>query len=193
MPMKFLLTAAAVVMASACAPSINVTTDVAPDAAFSNLRTFRIMTPPTRADGRTLPANDPMLVNSITNQALQSSIAEGFRARGYRPDDSAPDFTIAYYATARERLDVTLWNYGYPGRWGGWRGGPEYVATPYTQGTVIIDIVNPKSKELLWRGRGQAATSDDPVEFQKSVRETVQAIIRKFPGSPNRVAAGHSG
>ncbi len=83
---------------------------------------------------------------------------------------------------------MSLWDYGYPGRWGGWRGGPTYIARPYTEGTIIIDVVDARTKALLWRGRGRSATSDDPMEFQKSIRHAVLAIVKKFPAGANRVA-----
>lgn len=179
---------AASVTLAACGPSIRITTTVAPGANFSLLHKFRILTPPPRRDGRRMP-DDPMLVNSITNQALLAGITDAFIARGYALDPTAPDFTIAYYASARERLDVTLWNYGYPGRWGGWYPPPAYAVIPYKEGTVIIDVLDAKGTELLWRGRGDAVTTDDPAEFQRNLREAVQAIVQKFPPAVKSVIA----
>lgn len=173
--------AAAIAFAvSACGPSIRVTTTAAPDVSFAQLHKFRILTPPPRSNGRPLP-DDPMLVNSISNQVLHTSITDAFLARGYTLDPNAPDFTVAYYASARERLNVMLWDYGYPGRWGGWRGPGPVEISPYTEGTVIVDVINAQTKELLWRGRGQAVTSNDPAEYQQHLRDAVQAIVRKFP------------
>ncbi|MFI5280813.1 MAG: DUF4136 domain-containing protein [Gemmatimonadales bacterium] len=189
MKTRFWLAAVTAMTVTACGPSIRVTTTVAPDASFTELRKFRILTPPARRDGRRIP-NDPMLVNSITNQALLTNITDAFIGRGYALDPAAPDFTIAYYASARERLDVTQWNYGYPGRWDGWHpSGAVMSAVPYTEGTVIIDVINPKNNELLWRGRGQSVTSTDPAEFQKDLRDAVQAIVRKFPAAVTHIAA----
>lgn len=173
--------------ASACGPSIRVTTTAAPNATFMQLHKFRILTPPPRSNGRSLP-DDPMLVNSISNQVLHTSITDAFLSRGYALDPTAPDFTVAYYASAREKLNVRLWDYGYPGRWGGWRGPEAVELSPYTEGTVIIDVVNAQTKELLWRGRGQAVTSNDPAEYQQHLRDAVQAIVRKFPMA-SRLAA----
>jgi hypothetical protein len=183
------LAAAAVALAS-CGPAVRVSTTVAPNARFEHLGRFRVLTPPNRPDGRRLP-NDPMLVNSITNEAMRSTIVDAFKSRGYALDPGNPDFNVAYYASARERLDVTMWDYGYPGRWGGWGPRPMYAtARPFTEGTVIIDVIDSKSNDLLWRGRGVSAVSDDPEEFQKSLREAVNAIIKKFPViSPPHVVA----
>jgi hypothetical protein len=175
------IVACAAIAASACGPSIRVTTTIAPNAELSQLHKFRILTPPPRSRGRPLP-DDPMLANSISNQVLHTSVTDAFLARGYTLDPTAPDFTVAYYASARERLDVTVWDYGYPGRWWrGWGGPPMATVTPYTEGTVIIDVINAQTKELMWRGRGEAVTSPDPGEYQQHLRDAVQAIVRKFP------------
>jgi hypothetical protein len=187
MKTKLCIAACIAIAVSACGPSVRVTTTAAPNATFAQLHKFRILTPPPRRTGRPSP-DDPMLVNSISNQILHTSITDAFVSRGYTLDPAAPDFTIAYYASARERLNVTLWDYGYPGRWGGWRGPEAVELTPYTEGTVIIDVVSAQTKELLWRGRGQAVTSADPADYQQHLRDAVQAIVRKFPAA-TRLAA----
>jgi hypothetical protein len=47
---------------------------------------------------------------------------------------------------------------------------------------VVIDVIDARSNELVWRGRGVARTTDDPVEFQRNLREAVQAVVKRFPG-----------
>jgi hypothetical protein len=166
--------------AVACGSSVRVTTMAAPSAAFGEMHRFRILEPPSRRAGAS-PTDDPMLLNSMSNQTLVQSINSAFESRGYMHDLASPDFTVAYYASARERLNVTEWDYGYRGYWRGFREPGVVDIEPYTEGTVIIDVVNAQTKELMWRGRGQAATSDDPKAFQRSLQETVRSIVAKFP------------
>lgn len=189
MKRQLCIAACIAVAVAACGPNIRVTTTAAPYATFSHLHTFQILRPTPRMPVRSQP-DDPMLVNSISHEVLLGSITDAFLAKGYGLDPVAPDFQIAYYASSRERLNVTVWDYGYPGRWGGWRGPGMGVVDvePYTEGTVIIDVIDPKTKELMWRGRGQAVTTSDPAEFQRNLRETVQAIVKKFP-SATKLAA----
>ena len=174
--------AAAGMALTACNP-IRVSTTVAPDANFANLRTFRVLNvPPRRGPASNIP-NDPMLDNSITNRALRQHLGNAFTAHGYRVDQADPDFTVAYYASRRGELDVSAWDYGYPGRWGGWRRGPELVdVRPYIEGTVIVDVVNPKTRELLWRGRGVSDVSDDPETYAQNLNRTIGEIVKRFPG-----------
>jgi hypothetical protein len=170
---------------SACAPSVNVRTQVAPDASLAGRRTFTILpVPPRRVDVASAASDDPMLATSITNRALVDDLTRAFQARGYVLSAN-PDFTVAYYASTREKLDITTWNYGYS-----WRRWPRYAdVTQYTEGTVIVDVIDPATKELLWRGQGVSAVSNDPAKYTRDLDKTVTAILNKFPRVSSQVAS----
>src|SRR5207247_4008500 len=51
----------------------------------------------------------------------------------------------------------------------------------YTEGSVVIDVIDPKTKQLLWRGQGVAAVSDDERRYEGELKKTVTAILDKFP------------
>ena len=131
------------VLAAGCGRSIEVQTMAAPDAGLASLHAFRMLPGPARRDGR-VPSgeDDPMISNSIANQSLRERIARAFQDRGYTLDERNPDFGVAFYATSREKLDATTWDYGYPfdPRWGRY-GPPMQTVTQYTEGSVIIDVV----------------------------------------------------
>jgi hypothetical protein len=167
-----------------CGGRVQVETAVSPDANLSRLRTFRIMPAPERRQARGNSLLEPMVSSSSTSRALRDAIRQTLEARGYQPAREDADFSVAYYATAREKLDVTTWNYGYAWRPRWWRGwGPRYAdVTEYNEGTVIIDVVDPSSHELLWRGRGISRVSDDPEQYQRELMKAVTAILDKFPG-----------
>jgi len=180
---RFLAALAAISLALAACASVDVHTVTSPDAHLGALHTFSVMSNPKPRSPSALAANDPMLVNSVTNQALRADVAKGFEDRGYAISDH-PDFAVAYYASTKDKLDVTYWDYGYPfypGWWGGWGPGPSETVTPYTQGTVIIDVIDPSTKELLWRGQGVATVTDDEVQYEQDLWKAVTAILEKFP------------
>jgi hypothetical protein len=213
---KNLLVAAAVVAAiTACSGrGVSVRTTVEPDANLSGLHSFYVLTPPTRAANATpLATNDPMLENSITNRALRTDLTQAFQARGYSSATrQSADFLVAYYAGTKEKFDTTYWGptfdpgwrYSYRGRRGwawpyygaGYIGGPFYSGATasvnsYTQGQVIVDVTDPKSSELLWRGQGTEPVSSDPTKYAKQLEGVVTAIVAKFPQpSSAAVAAG---
>jgi hypothetical protein len=72
--------------------------------------------------------------------------------------------------------------------WGGpgW-GGPN-VSTR-TEGSLYIDLIDVKSKELVWQGRG-VGTLNNMTNIDKKearIREFVAEILRKYP--PNALAS----
>ena len=192
-----MILAALAAAATACSPGIRVRTEATPDAQLTGQHTFRVLAAPQRA--RTAPSlssDDPMLANSLTNQQLRADLMRGLEAKGYAQDSANPDFLVAYYAGTKEKMDTTYWNpnpywrYNYWGhRYWAW---PWYPAPsvgnvaqlePYTQGSLIIDIVDPKTHQLIWRGQGVARVSDDPSQYQKELSQSVDAVLAKFPSA----------
>lgn len=174
-----------------CGGGIEVRTMSAPDAGFATLHTFRMLAGPARRDGRPATgADDPMISNSIANRAIRAQIAKAFEERGYTVADQAADFGVAFYATAREKLDASNWDYGYP-FYPRWPRSPvlAQTITQYTEGSVVVDVVKLDTRELLWRGEGKAELSDDPAENVKQLAKTAAAIVAKFPAATSRVVA----
>jgi hypothetical protein len=169
--------ASVMLMCAACNP-VQVRTIAAPDADISSRPTFRLLPPPKPKGNVQLSSNDPMLVNSITYRRVRDAIRQALEKRGYRYSEDSAAMDIAYYATAQPKLDIQTWNYGY-----GWRRFPREQTEiyQYEQGTVIIDAVDPATHEMLWRGQGRAAVSEDPDKYAQQLEKAVQAIIAKFP------------
>jgi hypothetical protein len=197
------ITGAFVLTAAACSSGVQVSTSVAPDASLTGLHTFSVLAAPERSSNApSLPASDPMLNNSITNQQLRNDLVQGFEGKGYTLSASNPDFQVAYYAGTKAKMDTTYWNpgpsyrYGYRGygfrrsrfawAWPYYSGygfgyTPNMQVQDYTQGTVIVDVIDPQTQELLWRGQGVANVSSDPATYSKDLAQSVSAILKKFP------------
>jgi len=62
----------------------------------------------------------------------------------------------------------------------------------YTQGTVIVDVFDPKTKDCLWRGQGVAAVSDNQEQYVQELQTTVAAILAEFPAAAAKVAQPRS-
>ncbi|HEX6626937.1 MAG TPA: DUF4136 domain-containing protein [Gemmatimonadaceae bacterium] len=197
---------------------VQVNTSVDPNADLAALRTFYVLTPPARSENASpLSANDPMLDNSITNKALRGDLAQALEARGYTTaSQQNADFLVAYYAGTSTKLDTTYWGgprldrawrYGYRGRRGSWAwpyygaayygpmnpwgyGAGRATVTSSTEGKVIVDVTDPRTNELLWRGQGVEPVSSDQAKYASALQGVVNAIIAKFPqAAPQPVAS----
>ena len=69
-----------------------------------------------------------------------------------------PDFRVAVHFGSREKVQVTDWGYGYAPSRRYYGGGGVDVYT-YTEGTLILDVVDATSEQLLWRGSATGAVS----------------------------------
>ena len=71
--------------------------------------------------------------------------------------------------------------YGYPGYGYSGYGYPGYGYVDYGyEGTIILDIIDTESNELVWRG-SYSATIDDSGISEKKIKKAVKHILAKFP------------
>jgi hypothetical protein len=170
--------------------TIETSYDFDPKAKFTGLKTYKWLDKPQKLTGDPRIDGNTILANRI-HEAVDTELA----ARGFRKVSSDPDFLVAYHVSLDKRRSVqTLnsyygygpgWGYGYgasyrPGYWG---GAPETYVYEYEEGTLILDIVNPENKELIWRGSAQDEVNfkSTPEKDQTQLNEAVQQMLENFP------------
>jgi hypothetical protein len=184
------------VLAVACS-SNPVTTDYNPKYDFAAIRTYGWM-------AQTGQNQDPVLYNDLTDERIHSAVDEQLALRGWKlVDKEKPDVMIAYHLGVQEQLRVTDFypNYGYYpcyycrpyvgaygggmggyGPWGGYAGGGVSVYQ-YTQGTIMLDLIDSKDMHLVWRGiLSKPITSlKTPQERDERINNAVQQILSNLP------------
>ena len=151
---------------------MNVKTDYDRAFDFHKLKTFAFREQ-KRPDGNLLQRNT--LVDNRIREALRRDLeARGFR---YQPDGQA-DFVIAYYARERERAEVEPIGYGMPYRWR-WGWGPGVWTRYYTQGSVVVDFIEPAGNQLIWRGR-VTDTVNGLEQSDKEIDKGAKALVKHF-------------
>ncbi len=180
--MKNLTVVLVATAATACASSIKVRSDFDPQAAaqISQYQTYAWLPHPRGGDTR--------VNNSIVASRIQRAVDDVFSSKGYRKTTSNPDFRVGYHAALEGKMDVSTVNsyYGYgSGRWGWGAGGVAVTqhVREYNEGTLIIDIVDGASNELVWRGSAQGEVKADvePAKRQQRITEAVRKIFESFP------------
>jgi hypothetical protein len=124
---------------------------------------------------------------SLALQRARTAVDAELGARGYRLDPQAPDFLVSVHVTSQERVQVTDWGYSY-GRHGAWYGSRDLDVYTYDEGSLVIDVVDPTRRALIWRGTASRVVEPDwsPDEREKVVREAVQALLEDFPPGGGR-------
>src|SRR5690242_19665978 len=178
--------------AVASAQGYDTRTMAAPNAPLSRFHSFHLLpTPRARSGAHRSGAYDPMVSSSIANRALRAAVGCELEGLGYHDVEWTPDFVVAIYAATREPLDLTAWDYAYD-RSPSWWSMSELDQSPtmYPQGTVIVDVVNPETLDVLWRGSATIALDHDPLVNAKELTNAAAAIIDRFPrATPIAVAA----
>ena len=103
-------------------------------------------------------------------QQITSVVEERLTLKGYViAADDKPDFWVDYHLVRRVR--------GEP-RWGQHFGN-------YEEGSLIIDLINPKTRTLIWRGSGQARLdlSQPTTVREERLSRAVERILDKYPSA----------
>lgn len=143
---------------------------------FGSLRTWDWMPEPGTSQGTTGRPN-PMVERRI-EEAIERELA----GKGYqRVQDGNPDFRVAFFASAQDKLDVstTYDYYGYR-----WRtvAVPRTDVREYTEGTLIVDIVDGSLNDLVWRGTGTGTLRNaSPEESTQRINDAVRDVLEDFP------------
>jgi len=166
----------------------------APRAKIADIHSIHVLPTPLRLDRvQRRGTYDPMVVHSRANRALWTAVERELFERGYVDAEWMPDAVVAIYASVDERLDLDAWLYGYTRAPHWWSLGSSVGQSPtlFPAGTVLVDVVDPESLDVLWRGTGLATIGADPLENTREVLAVATAIIQRFPrAKPVVVAKG---
>ena len=169
----------AVLLAAGCS-SVSVSHDFDSKADFANLRTYSWLTAP---ESTSESVKKELQTNSLIEARVKKAVNRQLATKGLKETTQDPDFLVAFHTGVEDKTDVQSWGYGY-GYWGMRGGGVSTIH--YQEGTLILDFIDPKSDNLLWRGVGKKVVSEKttPEKSQKNIDQAVERILSKYPPSP---------
>ena len=125
---------------------------------------------------------DPLNVDRIKH-AVNTVLA----ARGWTMVDSGADVAVVAMEITRDQQTLNTFYDGLGGGWG-WRrfgGGGFGEATTttdtYKVGTVVVDLFDTKTKQLIWRGSASDTLSNNSDKNIKNLNESVDKMFKHFP------------
>ena len=127
---------------------------------------------------------DKAEISDLDKKRILHSIDEVMTSKGFTKNDN-PDLLIAFFTKEREQVNVNQYNAGWGYGWGyGWNpflwGGNTSV-TRYSEGTLYIDIIDAKKKELIWQGEGEGVLTKDTNKKDEKIKEFVTKILEQYP------------
>lgn len=126
-------------------------------------------------------ADDPWhrrLARDGLDVAIGNEIDAALTAKGYQRAEP-PDFLVHFHVGIGSQQDVQAMarglGYGY-----GWFN---VTVDDYREGTLVIVIIDAKTRMMVWRGTASARTmpTSSVQEKRERMREATAAILAKFP------------
>jgi len=168
-------------LVQACS-SIKVSQDYDATYTFSNLNTFAWKENKDKEYG--------IKDNDLVDNRIRTAIVSHLYDRSFNLIESkTPDFYISYHVSIKQNYDSggsrTGFSFGISsfGSHGGIGISTGSSSRAYNEGTLLIDVTDPSTNKLIWRGISTQPVSDhtNPSESISNIDETVNKILTLFP------------
>jgi len=149
---------------------LSVKSDYDPGVDFAGLKTYDWM-----------PVPEQIGISDLDLARLKKAVDTQLQAKGHSVSSEKPDFLVAVHFGVEDKVRVSNTGYGY--HYGGFYGSSGVRTYQYEEGTLILDFVNPESKNLMWRGSatGELKNLKTPEKREQEINKVVEKILKKFP------------
>lgn len=171
-----------------CAPKMTVSSHVQYGTDFAKFKTYAWGAPDA------LPAGDARLEKDpFFRDHLEGAVERRFAARGLKlVANKDADLLVHYHAAINRKMDVNTFDTqsGYCADDGCISNAVEFEA-----GTIVLDLIDARTKRLLWRGWAQTGAEDMLKDRDKMASRVEEAAVRMVDNLPNAgfVAAARPG
>jgi hypothetical protein len=166
-----------------CQSGPKISSEFNPDTDFSGYSKYVMLPLPA-----SIPGGDPGMVLR-TGKIIEQAAIDSLAAKGFQQVEAAEaDFAVKLTGKVVPKVDVTDMGYtAMPRR--GWYGyyQPFYYESnvyvdQYEEGTLIIEVYDAASRELVWVGWGEARKRSGPPDTER-INAAVDSILAGFPPS----------
>ena len=128
--------------------------------------------------------------NQLSENRVIADMTEAITERGWKKVDSeatANVVVVVHGATSTKHELNTFYSgmggygYGYHGMGGMGMATGTTTVTEYTVGTLVVDIFDVKTKNLIYRGTASDEINKDPKKNEKKIDKAAQKLFKDFP------------
>ncbi|UXP31790.1 DUF4136 domain-containing protein [Reichenbachiella agarivorans] len=137
--------------------------------------------------------NSSESVNDFDKKRILDALKSEFDSRGMTLAETGGDATITLFIVVDEKTSTTAYTtynggMGYGGRWGwGYGAGgmgtstTSYSENDYTEGTLVVDMYDTESKDLVWQGILTAVVKEKPEKREKGIPKKISKLMKTYP------------
>jgi hypothetical protein len=171
---------AAALVATGCS-SISVRQDYDTQADFVAYKTYAWIQQPTTAIGSAKAAQQ---MNTLLDKRIKDAVNTQLAAKGMTLVAENPDALVIYHTGIDNKVEVQDYGYTYPRYpYGGWYGGGQVDVYEYNEGTLIVDLIDAKSDQLVWRGTATKVIDETASAQQReaNLNEVIAKVFTQYP------------
>ena len=155
--------------------SVMVNADFDKKATFTNYKTYAYLK----------SGVDKAEIADLDKKRILYAIEEVLATKGFVKSEN-PDVLVSIFTKEREVVNVYNnmnygfgWGWGWNPYWGMGMGFSNVTRTP--EGTLFIDIIDAKTKDLVWQGEGTGYLTKNTNKKDARIKEFVTKILEQYP------------
>lgn len=139
--------------------------------------------------------NSDQVLSEYDRQRIEGAFAMEFIERGIQPKQAGGDIVVSLFVIVDQKTGTTAYTnhyggyaggYGYYPAWG-WGGGyttTTYHDYDYLEGTLIIDVYEAETKNLIWQGVVAGKMEGNSHSSEENIERTAKEIMKNYPIQP---------
>jgi hypothetical protein len=135
------------------------------------------------------------ILNNFDKERIQEAFANEFDKRGIKYVESGGDLVVSLFIVINQKTGVNAYTdhygtggYGYyrPWGWGAGYSTTTYHEYDYLVGTLVCDVFEASSKNLIWQGVGSGTVDENPSKRERGIPRAVAQIMSRYPVQPQK-------
>ena len=162
---------------SGCSPAIRSYYDYDKQDNIGQYRSFS-----WQVENQNPEKGNPLYYSELNDKRIKSAVNDLLRVKGYILADKDAELMLHYHIVMEERSMLAPDPYGY--MYGDYFMRPRADVFNYKEGTLILDFMNAKNNNLVWRGWVVAAMEVvlyDTKDTDALIRSAVTKILQNLP------------
>lgn len=140
------------------------------------------------------------ILNEFDKKRIESAFAQEFKDRGLTFVEKGGDLIVSLFIVVDQKTGTTAYTnhygaggpYGYYGgyRYGArWGWGMGYATTSYSEydymvGTLVCDVFDAETKNLIWQGTVSGQIDDNPKNRERNIPRIAKELMKRYPVKP---------
>ena len=132
---------------------------------------------------------DKAEISDLDKKRILHAINDEMLSRGFTLSEN-PDILVSIFTKERDQVDIynNYWGGGFGWGWNPWFwGGPGMYGgnqiSTRTEGSLYIDLIDAKDKQLVWQGKGVGSLyqTKNIEKKEARIKEFVAEILEAYP------------